>query len=185
MKKLILSILVFVPLFSMSQTVDSLQKIIDNFKVENKTVSYVSVHTIEGTTKDELKKLMLRKLSSDSKLTISSSITIDDQIDGAFKELVLDYKKYGFSYFNIASWILHPASGSFTIQFKDDRYRIIIKGIQFEVQRDIIFDFNKDFVDKDGKLASTHKLNMRRSYFTLGSTFESWFKIDKAKKDDW
>ena len=169
-----------------SQTTDSVQYVIDKYIVEGRSATYVSLYDMPGLSQKEIKDLVIKKLSTDPKLSIIQASISDDQIEGSFKDLPIDFRKYGYKWGNVALWILHPASASFTIQFKENKYRVVLKGIKTTVATNSMeFNFNNDFVNKSGKLSAVDKDNSRRSYYSFGKTMDGMFDVRTKSKNDW
>lgn len=183
--KIGLTLLIFIISIShsFSQKTDSLQKIINNFVAEGNAVTYVSVHDAPGMKIGEIKKTLVGSIASNPLLTSGANSTLD-QIEGTFNDYNIDFKKYGFKWGNVAVWALHPASGGFTIQIKDGKYRVIVKGIKTRASKDMIFDMNSDFA-KNGVIGNTKSDTMRRAFFALGMTFEEWFTLDEKSRGEW
>jgi len=185
MKKIIVILLFISPLLASAQT-DSLQTVIDNYIVENKVVTYSKVYDFPELKLDQIKELAIKQFSSDARLLLQQSSISMQQISGTFSNLSIDFKKFGFKWGNVAVWILHPASGTFVIQFKDGKYRVVVKNIQLNVNPSFKFDFNTDFSTNEGKLSSVNNMGMRRSYYSFGKNMDEMFELKKESNNkDW
>lgn len=116
MKKIIYILLIITtPLFSQTQ---------NNFEVETDgNIIYKNIFELGDSNKENL----LNYLKTLSNITISES---ENDIVGEIKDLRINTKKYGNgSGFPI--FLRESLSSDFLIQFKDNRYRVILKNIGF------------------------------------------------------
>lgn len=182
MKKLTLLFLML-PFWGLAQT-DSLQYIIDKYVVDGKIVTYINSVDLPNKKQDEIRTIAVKQLSSNSRLSIIQASISENQIEGSFTEMVLEYKKYGMKKANTGMWVFYPISGNFTMQFKDGKYRTIIKAVKSVVSPEIIFSFNGNFVNK-GILRNLDDNASRRAYYVFGRNMDDLFDISKATKSDW
>ncbi|MFM6954428.1 MAG: hypothetical protein ACKOWL_05530 [Sphingobacteriaceae bacterium] len=180
MKKNLFFLVLFLPLIITAQT-DSLQTVIDNYLVNGKAITYVKVYDLPGLNQSQVKELIIKGMNFNPLLSISQTTISENQIVGSFSNLTIDFRKYGFRWGEMAVWVGQPASASFALQFKEGKYRLILKDVKL-----YIFDFNSDFVDKAGKLSGTDNPRMRKSYYSFGKTMNDLFDFAKQSENkDW
>jgi len=183
MKSLLLMLSLIIATNGMSQKMDSTKSIVDKYVVENNAVSYITPFDLPGKTKKEIKELAINKFTTDPRLSIISASISDDQITGSFKDLEINYKKYGYKWSNITVWLIHPMTAEFVIQFKDDKYRVIVKNVKSVVAANQMSLPLNDFVDKNGKLPTSN--NTLRSFYAFGKTMDDIFDVKNDSKKDW
>jgi len=172
MKRILIILLFISPLLASAQT-DSLQTVINNYVIDNGSVTYVKVYDLPGLNQNQVKELIIKGMNFNPILSISQTTISEDQIVGSFSNITIDVRKYGFRWGEMAVWVGQPASHSFALQFKDGKYRLILK-------------FSSDFVDKAGKLWATDIPRMRKSYYSFGKTMDELFDFTKESKNkDW
>ncbi len=169
----------------LSQAGDSIQYIIDKYKVENRAVTYVTVYDLQGKTQQDIKNLAIKAFSTNPKLSITQASISEDQISGTISNFAIDYRKYGFKWGNMAVWALHPAFADFIVQFKDGRYRVIIKAIKTVVNPNLSFEFNSDFATKENTLGGINNKTAQRGYYSFGKSMDELFQINQTKDAEW
>lgn len=110
--------ILFIALLIISNTASAQ---IENFTLNNRQVTWNKVFESHKTL-----EIIKKEIESKNNLKITS-IT-DNSFIGEFSNLIMDYKKAGFSYMGTPI-ILNEAnkfSGSFKIEFKENRYRATI-----------------------------------------------------------
>jgi hypothetical protein len=172
MKRILIILLFISPLLASAQT-DSLQTVIDNYVIDNESVTYVKVFDFPELKLDQIKELAIKQFSSDTRLSLQQSSISMQQISGTFSNLSIDFKKFGFKWGNVTVWILQPFSGTFVIQFKDGKYRVVVKNIGLTA-------------NNEGKLPSVNNMGMRRSYYSFGKNMDEMFELKKESNNkDW
>lgn len=121
MKRLISLFVAIVPLFVHAQTTSY-----GNFKVDTQELIYQKIFTLEGVTIDSLMKFY-------SGLPYISNVTPEtDGLTFDLNEIVVDYKKFGFSQVATPPVIqTGKYSGKVTVGVKDGRYRVTVRSIMF------------------------------------------------------
>ena len=94
---------------------------IENFTLNNRQVTWNKVYETPKT-----KEIVINEIESRNNLKITT--VTDNSIVGEFSNLTMDYKKAGFSYMGTPIILneTNKFSGSFKIEFKDNRYRATI-----------------------------------------------------------
>ena len=96
---------------------------VSNFQVEpDGNITYKKVFEMNEFEKTDLVKY-LKSLSN------ISIINHENEIEGELKDLRINFKKYGKG--GYPGFLRYSLSSDITIQFKDNRYRLILKNIGF------------------------------------------------------
>lgn len=121
MKRTIVLILFAIPFVSIAQTTSY-----GNFKVDTQELIYQKIFTLDGVAVDSLVKFY-------SKLQYVSNVTPEaDGLTFDLNEIVVDYKKFGFSQVATPPVIqTGKYSGKVTVGVKDGRYRVTVRSIVF------------------------------------------------------
>jgi hypothetical protein len=163
------------------QDLDSTKDIVDKYVVENNTVTYVTTFDLPEKTQKEIREMIIDKTSNDSRMSILQTSISENQISGSFKDLEIDVRRFGYKWLNVTSFILHPMAANFTIQFKDYKYRVIIKNVKAFVDPKSYIDLNA-FAVKNQLFNSKGAL---RTYYAFGKTMDEIFDINNYSKKDW
>jgi hypothetical protein len=185
MKNFLLIFTILLSTSTYAQT-DSLQNVLHKYIVENGNVTYITVFDFPGKSKEQIKDMVTKQLSSNPILSIIQASISPDQLEASFSNYTVNYKKYGFKWGNTGVWVYHPAQGNFTVQFKDDKYRVIVKAVKFVVSNQLVFNFNSDFATKDNKLRNIENANQRRAYYAFGKNMDEMFDTrNQAASSNW
>jgi hypothetical protein len=119
MKKLLLPLLLFFSIAVQAQTT-----YLSDFYLEDGSVIYKKVFETKADKDTFLKQLL-------TTTGIGGVEEKGDMLIGELKNMKSDYKKHGGSWGSSALVLNHDIFGNFIIEFKDDRYRLIISNMYF------------------------------------------------------
>ena len=122
-----------------------------------------------------------------------SIVNSENEIIGQLKDLRINFKKYGKGGF--PSFLRNSLSSDVTIQFKDNRYRLILKNIGFlddysygytistltVIDSDNFTLLSEYYVKKDGTLKDGKMVE--RTLDVMDKHFSDLFSVRKIKED--
>ena len=162
---------------------------ISNFQVESDgNISYKKIFEMNEFEKNDL----IDYLNSLSNFSIISS---ENEILGQIKDLRINFKKYGKGGYPV--FLRNSLSSDVIIQFKDNRYRLILKNIGFlddvsygvtvssvtVIDTDNFTSLSEYYVKKDGTLRDSKIVE--RTLDVMDKHFSDLFTIKKIDEDWW
>ena len=159
------------------------------FKIENNQLEWQKVFESKLSMIDIEKILKTKGIFKNMK-------SEDEQIIGKIDNITADYQGAGKSIWNTSFYVQNSSiNGTFYIEFKDERYRVTLNGINLKTINDLsgngisVMSANavqplSDFAIKKGNF---RKGFLRSDAKTFEITFSNLFDFEKykLKSDDW
>ena len=137
-----------------------------NFEIENDNkIAYKKVFELEDNSKEDIIEYF--KINSDIEIKITS-----DELIGEIKGVKIDYKKYGGTEMNTMTVLNYKMFAKIKIQFREDRYRVILREIIFMNKGKVIKTNNKtdlEIVIKSHPITGTKKSEFKKNNFEMKS----------------
>lgn len=165
------------------------QKQINNFEIEDGTnIVYKRVFEMKENSKEEIVSFF----QSLSNVQISD---VSDELIGEIEDMNINYKKYGGKYMNTLILLNQKMNSKIKVQFKDDKYRIILRDIKFYddvslnslstlKESDNITHFSDFMVKKKKGEFRTSKILLKGLEY-MDLYFNDFFTYKESKSDDY
>ena len=154
-------------------------------KLEKEKVIYERIYEIDSLSKEDLKmqlQLAMSKVNNINNLQINETF-----ISAELKNITIDYKKYGYSYWKTPIPVNHPFSANVFVSFKDGKYRVTVSSMMFYISSGGMLDgpFTcETLLTKRGK-----KFSQDKTRITGGQIIEKYlddtFMFEFDFNDDW
>lgn len=165
---------------------------IENFTLENRQVTWNKVFETPKT-----KEIIKTEIESRNNLKITS--VTGDAIIGEFSNLIMNYKKAGFSYMGTPIILneTNKFNGSFKIEFKENRYRATIWNLSSKGMNTALYSGGIGFGSEittslEQLLLKNNREEFRKNFYKvngkiLDTTFIDLmdFTIEAKKNDKW
>jgi hypothetical protein len=152
MKKKIAILFILLPFLTSGQTVH-------NFQVDNGLLVWTKIYSDTSVTFDKLVQRV-----KDSGIIIEIEVS-DDKIRGAFKDVEPNNDGTNYNNMNTPIYVLRRRiSGFILVEFKDGRYRVMIKNIMLTQKRD-------DGLIKQGEQTSLETFGLKRGGQEMAGSF--------------
>lgn len=172
--------LFFFILFALNLQVQA-QDFVSNFRLSNRKALYEHVFLNEEIS--DLKESLKKQL-----LTTGGITNVQDNgqyLTAEINEMIIDYRKYGATYFEISFPLTKPIRGKLMIEFRDGRYKAHIsdivfidndyrKGINdFSLEEAFVRNNRQEFRSRSSIQHSLHLMNLHfMEIFTLNAEEE-------------
>jgi hypothetical protein len=159
------------------------QSTFSNFNLKDGVIKYERVYEIDGETEQQLIDKLNGYLPSVSGLR--DVVFNGNVFTGRIERDMVDYQKYGGK--RMSTWIPlnYPMNGIFTIQIKENRYRLLITDIETkedEFSQPVRFNF---YLTKNKGTSFTSNKTMLNGMEFVDKFLFDKFNILNKTEDDW
>lgn len=184
MKKII-TIFLLLPLGAFAQIPDSVQVVLANYTVSERTVTYSKVYDVPGKSAAEIKNILVSSFSGVPRVTLNQNTISDNQVVGTLTDHMINFRKYGGKWGTTSIWVQYPISGKFTFQIKDNKYRVVVTDIISTASPALIYSFNADFATKENTLRGVSSKTGYLGYYYFAKSVDELFTAQKPLQDNW
>ncbi len=128
--KYVYSIIFLLPMVLFSQY--------NHLKLEKEKVIYERVFEIDSMSKEDLKAQLQHAVS---KINNIHNVQFSETFFSAeLKNIIIDYKKYGYSYWKTPVPLNYPFSANVFVSFKEGKYRVTVSSMLFFISSSGMLD---------------------------------------------
>jgi hypothetical protein len=154
----------------------------NNLKLENGQVYFEKVFTLDSAKIAAVERLLTINIPKTK--DVGDFTKASDIITAKIKNALIDYKKYGGTWFNTPACLDLPFFGDVSIIWKDQKYRVTITNMYFKSDKFGIMKCSDEFTKRNRKEWDGSK-NTIKSTDYIDKYFTDLFAINRNSVENW
>ena len=155
---------------------------LENFILEKGQVYFQKTYQLDSMNSNKVERALT--LNVPKLKDVFDFSKAGDVITAKIKDATIDYKKYGGKWGNTSAFLNHPFFGDVSIVWKDNKYRVSVNNIYFNVAGFGIIKCSDFFTKNKGEEFNSTKIFLSSVQY-MDRHLSELFMVDVKNNEDW